>query len=196
MQHLLTGKELNRANMIVIDPRFTRNGRSRQRICAHPPGHGHSSHLGHVVAHLSEQLGRQGLHPETRLRHGRRSQGSREVDAGRSGTRFGRSRRAAQARRTDVRAGQAFNADLVHGRDATHGRHGDVRAFCILCLATGNVGKPGTGANIFRGHTNVQGATTLGSMSRLCLSITGSSRARGVTGRGMGCRIRLVPGAI
>jgi formate dehydrogenase major subunit len=37
-----------------------------------------------------------------------------------------------------------------------------VRASCILCLATGNVGAPGTGANIFRGHTNVQGATDLG----------------------------------
>jgi len=29
-------------------------------------------------------------------------------------------------------------------------------------LATGNVGVPGAGANIFRGHTNVQGATDLG----------------------------------
>ena len=37
-----------------------------------------------------------------------------------------------------------------------------MRAFCILCLATGNVGKPGTGANIFRGHDNVQGATDIG----------------------------------
>ena len=37
-----------------------------------------------------------------------------------------------------------------------------MRAFCIACLATGNVGKAGTGANIFRGHTNVQGATDLG----------------------------------
>ena len=38
----------------------------------------------------------------------------------------------------------------------------NVRACCILLLATGNVGEPGTGANIFRGHTNVQGATDLG----------------------------------
>src|ERR1700742_210953 len=38
----------------------------------------------------------------------------------------------------------------------------NVRAFCIALLATGNVGAPGTGANIFRGHTNVQGATDLG----------------------------------
>src|SRR5256886_16889923 len=38
----------------------------------------------------------------------------------------------------------------------------NVRAFCIALLATGNVGAYGTGANIFRGHTNVQGATDLG----------------------------------
>jgi formate dehydrogenase major subunit len=38
----------------------------------------------------------------------------------------------------------------------------NVRAFCIALLATGNVGAFGTGANIFRGHTNVQGATDLG----------------------------------
>jgi len=32
----------------------------------------------------------------------------------------------------------------------------------MLLLATGNVGHSGAGANIFRGHTNVQGATDLG----------------------------------
>jgi len=37
-----------------------------------------------------------------------------------------------------------------------------VRAFCILQLALGNIGKSGGGANIFRGHDNVQGATDLG----------------------------------
>ena len=38
----------------------------------------------------------------------------------------------------------------------------NVRASCIALLMTGNVGKPGTGANIFRGHDNVQGATDVG----------------------------------
>src|ERR1700692_4973181 len=38
----------------------------------------------------------------------------------------------------------------------------NVRAFCIALLATGNVGGFGNGANIFRGHCNVQGATDLG----------------------------------
>ena len=38
----------------------------------------------------------------------------------------------------------------------------NVRAYCTFLLATGCVGGPGLGANIFRGHTNVQGATDLG----------------------------------
>ena len=37
-----------------------------------------------------------------------------------------------------------------------------VRASCILQLALGNVGVSGGGANIFRGHDNVQGATDVG----------------------------------
>ena len=37
----------------------------------------------------------------------------------------------------------------------------NTRAYCILQLALGNVGKSGGGANIFRGHDNVQGATDL-----------------------------------
>lgn len=37
-----------------------------------------------------------------------------------------------------------------------------VRASCILQLALGNIGKSGGGANIFRGHCNVQGATDVG----------------------------------
>jgi formate dehydrogenase major subunit len=36
------------------------------------------------------------------------------------------------------------------------------RAFCVLQLALGNIGIAGGGANIFRGHDNVQGATDLG----------------------------------
>ena len=37
-----------------------------------------------------------------------------------------------------------------------------VRASCLVQLALGNVGVSGGGANIFRGHDNVQGATDLG----------------------------------
>ena len=37
-----------------------------------------------------------------------------------------------------------------------------VRASCIVQLALGNIGRSGGGANIFRGHDNVQGATDVG----------------------------------
>jgi formate dehydrogenase major subunit len=37
-----------------------------------------------------------------------------------------------------------------------------VRLFCIFQLALGNIGISGGGANIFRGHDNVQGATDVG----------------------------------
>ena len=38
----------------------------------------------------------------------------------------------------------------------------NTRAYCVLQLALGNIGMSGGGANIFRGHDNVQGATDLG----------------------------------
>jgi formate dehydrogenase major subunit len=37
----------------------------------------------------------------------------------------------------------------------------NTRAYCILQLALGNIGRAGGGANIFRGHDNVQGATDM-----------------------------------
>ncbi len=37
-----------------------------------------------------------------------------------------------------------------------------VRASCVLQLALGNIGVPGGGCNIYRGHDNVQGATDVG----------------------------------
>ena len=51
-----------------------------------------------------------------------------------------------------------------HGLQATQHTVGtaNVRAYCNLLLATGNVGVFGGGANIFRGHCNVQGATDFG----------------------------------
>jgi len=41
----------------------------------------------------------------------------------------------------------------------------NTRAYCALQLALGNVGVSGGGANIFRGHDNVQGATDFGVLS-------------------------------
>ncbi len=50
------------------------------------------------------------------------------------------------------------------GTQHTNGNN-NTRAYCALQLALGNMGKPGGGTNIFRGHDNVQGATDLGVLS-------------------------------
>jgi formate dehydrogenase major subunit len=47
------------------------------------------------------------------------------------------------------------------GTQHTNGNN-NTRAYCVLQLALGNIGVEGGGANIFRGHDNVQGATDLG----------------------------------
>ena len=43
---------------------------ARQRICPLPPGHRCRPGLGHPLAPVRERLGRQGLHPRSRLGHG------------------------------------------------------------------------------------------------------------------------------
>ena len=48
------------------------------------------------------------------------------------------------------------------GLTQSHIGNNKTRAASILQLALGNIGKNGGGANIFRGHDNVQGATDLG----------------------------------
>jgi formate dehydrogenase major subunit len=52
----------------------------------------------------------------------------------------------------------------VHGLGVTEHRWGShgVIALCNLALATGNMGRPGTGINPLRGQNNVQGASDMG----------------------------------
>jgi formate dehydrogenase major subunit len=54
----------------------------------------------------------------------------------------------------------------VHGLGVTEHRWGShgVIALCNLALATGNIGRPGTGINPLRGQNNVQGASDVGSL--------------------------------
>ena len=99
------------------------HGRARDRVCAVPLRHRHSARLGPALARVPERLGGQGLHRQARLRHGRRPQGGRQVDARRGRARHRRAGRAAQARRREIRQGEAGDDHLVHGRDPAHGRH-------------------------------------------------------------------------
>ena len=58
LQHILEGKELNRANMIVIDPRMTRTAAHATEYVRVRPGTPYRHHLRIAVAHFPERGGR------------------------------------------------------------------------------------------------------------------------------------------
>ncbi len=162
MQHILAGKELNRANMIVIDPRFTRTAAHATDYVRIRPGTDIPVMWG-LLWHIFEngwedkEFIRQRVYAMEDVRKEVAKWPPDEVErvSGAPG---------AQLRRIAEMFAKEKPATLIWCMGATQHTVGtaNVRAFCMLCLATGNVGKPGTGANIFRGHTNVQGATDLG----------------------------------
>lgn len=162
MQHLLAGKELNRANMIVIDPRFTRTAAHATEYVRLRPGTDIPviwGMLWHIFQNGWEdkEFIQQRVYGMDAVRKEVEKWTPQEVERV-SGVPGEQLKRVAQT------FALAKPSTLIWCMGATQHTVGtaNVRAFCILCLATGNVGKPGTGANIFRGHTNVQGATDLG----------------------------------
>ncbi|BDA84141.1 formate dehydrogenase [Aureimonas sp. SA4125] len=162
MQHVLAGKELNRANMIVIDPRFTRtaaHGTEYVRLRAGTDIPVIWGILWHVFQNGWEdkEFIRTRVYGMDEVRKEVAKWTPDEVErvSGVPGE---------QLKRVAYLFSQEKPSTLIWCMGATQHTVGtaNVRAYCTLVLATGNVGKPGTGANIFRGHTNVQGATDLG----------------------------------
>ena len=162
LQHLLSGKEINRANMIVIDPRFTRTAAHATEYVRIRSGTDIPVVWG-ILWHVfqngweDKEFISQRVYAMDDVRKEVAKWNPEEVErvSGVPGE---------QLRRVAEKFAKEKPATLIWCMGATQHTVGtaNVRALCILCLATGNVGKPGTGANIFRGHTNVQGATDLG----------------------------------
>ncbi len=162
LQHVLSGKELNRANMIVIDPRFTRTAAHATEYVRIRSGTDIPTIWG-LLWHIFEngwedkEFIRTRVYGMDEIRKEVAKWPPDEVErvTGVPG---------AQLKRVAEMFAKEKPSTLIWCMGATQHTVGtaNVRAFCILCLATGNVGAPGTGANIFRGHTNVQGATDLG----------------------------------
>jgi formate dehydrogenase major subunit len=162
LQHLIEGKELNKANFIVIEPRLTRTAahatdyvriRSGTDI---PVIYGM---LWHIFKNGWEdkEFIRQRVYGMDDIRKEVEKWAPDEVERV-TGVPEAQLRRVAETFATQK------PATLIWCMGATQHTVGtaNVRAFCILLLATGNVGGFGNGANIFRGHCNVQGATDLG----------------------------------
>ncbi|MFC7553581.1 formate dehydrogenase subunit alpha [Pseudoroseomonas wenyumeiae] len=162
MQHVLTGKEQNRANMIVIDPRFTRTAAHATEYVRLRPGTDIPVIWG-MLWHIFEngwedkEFIDQRVFGMDDVRKEVAKWNPAEVQRV-SGVPPEQLKRVAQIFATQK------PSTLVWCMGATQKTVGtaNVRAYATLLMATGNVGRPGTGANIFRGHTNVQGATDLG----------------------------------
>ncbi|QJP16841.1 formate dehydrogenase subunit alpha [Starkeya sp. ORNL1] len=162
LQHILEGKELNRANMIVVDPRMTRTAAHATEYVRVRPGT-HIATIYGMLWHIFEN----GWEDKEFI-----SQRVYGIDEIRSQVK--KWNPAECERVTGLPEAQVRNiaevfakqkpATLIWAMGQTQFTTGtaNVRASCILLLATGNVGHAGAGANIFRGHTNVQGATDLG----------------------------------
>ncbi|TQF82547.1 formate dehydrogenase subunit alpha [Elioraea sp. Yellowstone] len=162
LQHLLQGKEKNRANFVVIEPRFTRTAAHATEYVRIRPGTDIPTLWG-ILWHIFEngwedkEFIRQRVYGMDDVRKEVAKWTPDEVErvTGVPG---------AQLRKVAEMFAKQKPATLVWCMGMTQKTVGtaNVRAACILLLATGNVGAPGTGANIFRGHCNVQGATDLG----------------------------------
>jgi formate dehydrogenase major subunit len=162
LQHLLEGKELNKANFIVIDPRLTRTAAHATEYVRLRPGTDIPVLYGmmwHILKNGWEdkEFIKQRVYGFEDARKEIEKWTPEEVERV-SGVPGEQLKRVAEMFATQK------PATLIWCMGQTQHTVGtaNVRASCMALLLTGNVGKPGTGANIFRGHDNVQGATDVG----------------------------------
>jgi formate dehydrogenase major subunit len=163
LQHLLEGKELQKQNFIVIEPRLTRTAAHANEFVRIRSGTDIPVIWG-LLHHIfkngweDKEFIRQRVYGMDDVRKEVEKWTPEEVErvTGVPGE---------QMRRVAEKFAKERPSTLVWCMGATQHTVGtaNVRAFCTLLLATGNVGHSmGNGANIFRGHCNVQGATDIG----------------------------------
>ncbi len=161
MQHILRGKE-NGAQMIVVDPRFTRTAAHADQYIRLRPGSDVPFMWG-LLWHIFEN----GWEDKEYIRQ--RVYGMDEIRQ--------------EVKKWDPKTVQDVTgvpeADMYQcaktmaenrpgtivwcmGGTQHHIGNNNTRAYCVFQLALGNIGVSGGGANIFRGHDNVQGATDIG----------------------------------
>ena len=159
LMHVLKAKDQNNAPVIVCDPRFTRTAAHADEYVRFRPGSDVGLIWG-IMWHIFEN----GWEDKEFIRQ--RVYGMEDVMAevkkwtpeetervtGVPGSQL---KRVAQTMANN-RPGTFIWC--MGGTQHTNGNN-NTRAYCALQLALGNMGVSGGGANIFRGHCNVQGAT-------------------------------------
>ncbi len=160
--HLLRAKEVNNAPVIVCDPRFTRTAAHATEYVRFRSGTDVALIWG-ILWHIFEN----GWEDREYLRQ--RVWGMDQVRAEVAKWTPEETERVSgvpgsQVRRVAMTLANNRPGTIVWCMGGTQHHHGNnnVRAYNCLQLALGNIGKSGGGANIFRGHDNVQGATDVG----------------------------------
>ncbi|WP_019142651.1 formate dehydrogenase subunit alpha [Noviherbaspirillum massiliense] len=161
MLHFLHAKELG-AKMIVIDPRFTRTARFADHYVRVRPGTDIPLVWGilwHIFANGWED----------KKYIAERTYGMEEVRKEVAKWTPDKVADVTGVAEVDVRLAAEMLAKnrpssvvWCMGITQHHVGTANVRALCTLQLALGNIGIAGGGANIYRGHDNVQGATDVG----------------------------------
>ncbi|NIR31989.1 MAG: formate dehydrogenase subunit alpha [Gammaproteobacteria bacterium] len=161
MQHILRGKE-NGAKMIVVDPRFTRTAAHADIYVRIRPGSDVALMWG-LLWHVFEngwedrQYIRQRVYGMDDVRE-EVANWTPDVVEDVVGVKPDLMRKVAQTM-AENRPGTIV---WCMGGTQHHIGNNNTRAYCVFQLALGNIGVSGGGANIFRGHDNVQGATDVG----------------------------------
>ncbi len=159
VQHILKAKEQNNAALIVCDPRFTRTAAHADEYVRLRPGTDVALIWG-ILWHIFEnewedkEYIRQRVWGLEQIRAEVKKWTPEETErvTGVPGTQL---RRVA---RTMSNSRPGTFIWCMGGTQHTTGNN-NTRAYCIMQLVLGNMGVEGGGANIFRGHDNVQGAT-------------------------------------
>jgi len=162
MQHILRAKEQNNAPLIVCDPRFTRTAAHADEYVRLRSGTDVAFVWG-LLWHIFEngwedtEYIRQRVWGMDQIREEVRKWTPEETERV-TGVPGSQMRRVARTLANN-RPGTLV---WCMGGTQHHSGNNNTRAYCVLQLALGNIGVSGGGANIFRGHDNVQGATDLG----------------------------------
>ena len=162
LQHLLKAKEQNNAAMIVCDPRFTRTAAHATEYVRFRPGTDVGLIWG-ILWHVFEngwedkEYIRQRVWGMDQIREEVAKWTPEETEKV-TGVPGSQLRRVARTLATNKPGTLIW---CMGGTQHTNGNN-NTRAYCVLQLALGNIGRVGGGANIFRGHDNVQGATDFG----------------------------------
>jgi len=161
MLHTLHAKE-NGAKVIVVDPRFTRTAAKADKYYRIRSGTDVAFLMG-MLHHIFKNGWEDKDYIKARV-YG--IDKVREEAARWTPEEVERVTGMKEAEVRDVAETMAKNrpSTIVWAMGQTQHSNGNaiVRASCILQLALGNVGVSGGGANIYRGHDNVQGATDIG----------------------------------